>query len=1664
MGRAGGSGPAARRPWTAIAFAAVGGMALLLVLVVVLVPWSGTTSPAPQQPIFDDEGNLAMPMPSVSSDVELTANDDGSTHVELSVDYVVTHPSSPGGDVVQLAPTAVGDDGSDLPQAQLDSLARRPGLGQPRPDLGIVTVRVSPVMGPGGPIRLSPMFEQTLVDTGLDQPTTTSQYTVRLDPATTAFLREQGLGSGDPAEEAAARRFIDIDIQQMRDFKVVDGRWDWQQGRAHTAADEPVRAADLTDDSTITVNNSTDLGVASVATSPDGGPDQLVSTVVGGEATNLALAGSAVECIEQGNGSNPQGFSTLNGWDIVDGLAPGVIPPGASVTQQVNADESLGTGGLEVAQQTSAAAVQVLAASTSKDTGGLKDAATATYLLALGIEELSTVATVALGVPIEAILGLVQGIDEVLTDSCASFANMFNLTAAEPGGAQASYTWGDQTDGLLDVYDSASYGGFDVTNNVQLVPSNGIFSLLASDDDSVGEPYSFHPYLEQVAEYACGTGDDGCGDDPGPANNVIDVRWTYTNPCPEDDPSDCTPTPDELASLPEVDVPGTSLCGPSNELCPTLAAPNAGASEVIGYDPTTLDDAWPYQVIGEHQMSSPVAGLAALDETSTYVAESSGTVWHYTPESAAVPVLTVSESITAMTGFQGRLVYADTNGGLWSYDPGDGSVEWFGEVAASGITQMTEVGGLLYLASDDALSAMGQDWSIDTVSTDAWSVDGATVTSMTADEDDLFVGFTGGAIEACELTDCAGTWRAVHDGAFDSDANALTTVGDTLYVGLQDGAVAQIDPSTDAVQMMSGSGSEGLAIGAMGTVDGNVYLGGCIGLQSPVSGDLLGVVVLDGLTGDGEGTFSPEAPYPSTCQNPSASTSTYRGYDAADAHLLVTPATEDHPPLVFSAFTIDSGTFLYALESTAPFTDALCLSSDGACPSPPPPPPPPPSVPAPPGSVEGLGPPQVVSTCQLPGTPYLAATDDAPVTTSLGQSVTQGFELSAPAGSGCETTFAWDLNHAGSLPYQLWQANLYPTQTTSVTLYEALREPLPFSAAGSMVNGADDEVTTATLETSGAQLSAALEGADVLVLSIIGTGGGDTTSLVVTDDVLTAVGQNVPPPTPLFGAPEPERCDVPHAELASQAAAIYPLDGGSTTVVDVSGNGHDAIATDPAAFDVTPGPIVPCPDVGAMRFDGTTSKVTATPTIDPELAGDELTVMAWVQVDAELDDDAALVANAVPDESGLGFSLSLLQGGGASFEVGGGSGREGAVISAEASTGTGLTSAGWHQVVGVFSAPDLTLYVDGAVAAQATLQGAQPPVTVAPSELPATIGANPTDGGTSFLAGLLADVVLAPVALDATQVQAAYDAARAEDSTTTSSTSTTTTTTSDVTPPPTTTTTVSPQCTFAHAELAPVADAVWLLDDRSPTAVDASGNGNDAQIVDAAAYDQVPGPVATCPADGGLELDGVSTHVVGPDSLTPTTVATELSIVAYVQPGPDLGDTAVLVANASPGTDDVGFSLLLSSVAGEADTASLWFGAAGGTAAAIGDARVSTDGWHQIVGTYDGTTATLYVDGQVAATATTTGPLLAASHPVSLGYDPTTNSDFYQGLLADVAVIPEVLTASTVQQMWDATGGSTTTTGGEDEPTTNGASALLLPAIAVVVLFSVRSRRTRTQP
>jgi len=1288
-------------------------------------------------------GRLAMPMPRLGHDVNVTKQADGSTKVTFGFSYAVSNTTL---------------------------------TSRVKADEAIVNVSVARFMAPTGPIHIQPEFSKTLFDHHLDHPSTARTYSVTLPAAVTAFLNANGLDSGVSSTRTAALRRITVDVQQVRDFRKVDGGYDWQQGGSWNATDHALKTAVGSANSTVTVQNNTNAGIYSVNTA--GATASLVNAT-SSYGTAVSLSGQSVECIQQGAGSDPAGFSLLNGWDIQDNLPPGVLPVGDTVTEEVNSNDSLGTNSEGIAENAAAGAIDVGLSAMGQTTPGLSSAIWGAAAL---MEPLSKVATIASGVPIGAIVGLVTDLVKASKNSCNAYPNVFNLTAAEPGGAQSSYSWADQAGGLLQSY-STSYGdgdnnpnGSPETNNVQLAASTGIASAITG-----GVPSTFNPYLAQFPALGCGAGDhhesNQCiaGGAPS-ANNLIDIDWSQNNPCPSSPSSNCAVV---ASSLPEISLPGTSLCGPSNALCPTLAAPVPAASQTIsGQDLSTKPS---YAVLATVTPSTQINALTTVNGIA-YGGGQNGQLYQFTPAQTSLSAAGNSTSTTtnfksvwaggghaidALVTVNGKVYVGEENGLLGYYTPGSTGVYSAPGVGSTFTSTnypkyMVAIGSTIYIAtSSSQVYAYDTSGSLSTVNRDVWPVpsgttspSGQSINAMTANASTLVVGLTGGYVYACDLTynECNPSFAMIQmdDGGLSSNINAMTLVGNTLYLGLDNGALIQQGlGSADSSNTTIYNGSPGNnptkssnnpdSIAGMTSANGNVYFGGCLGIVNPVTSDLVGVSAYNGKS------YSPGY---NGCTNPTDTNNTeYQGFDAASnnyALVASTPASASSPTIVYVSGHTSSGNYVDALENLLPFTTATCLAAFGGCPSPPPAASAP-SPPSPATSLSELSAPQILSECggtQATGARYAAVPPS--LTTATGASIAgDGFQLSAPTSTteSCTTTFAWNLNDAGTFPYGTWTANAYLDSADSTGANLALT--VGGAGGQSIALPALSPNGMTSVGSGGQQISAPLMGVSALVLTLTTPAGATTADVLdFSNDALTPSGQAAPAPTPLLSpSATTSSCTSVHSALAAKAAALYLLNDTSTSVRDYSGHGNNATIHNAGSYNQTPGPIAGCPGNGALLLNGSSTYLSAPSSLSQGATGTGLTVVAWFKLSSLPTDNPRLVANDHTDASSNGFQLEINAGGSSGFfDLGGASGVGTASWSQQLTVGT------WYLYVGTYNGSTVTAYLNGHQVGTGTTSG-----KITPGAYGVNIGDDPAYNG-DFFPGNMADVAIVPTALSASQI------------------------------------------------------------------------------------------------------------------------------------------------------------------------------------------------------------------------------------------------------------------------------------------------------------------------
>jgi uncharacterized repeat protein (TIGR01451 family) len=254
-----------------------------------------------------------------------------------------------------------------------------------------------------------------------------------------------------------------------------------------------------------------------------------------------------------------------------------------------------------------------------------------------------------------------------------------------------------------------------------------------------------------------------------------------------------------------------------------------------------------------------------------------------------------------------------------------------------------------------------------------------------------------------------------------------------------------------------------------------------------------------------------------------------------------------------------------------------------------------------------------------------------------------------------------------------------------------------------------------------------------------------------------------------------------------------------------------------------------------------------------------------------------------------------------------------------------ITIGDWHHVALSSTVTDVALYVDG------VLKGSSPRSAISTTTNPFRIGYATNYGGGAF-GGLIDEVEVFDRALTQPEIQAIYDAGGAG------------------------------KCKPC---VAPAAGLVswWPGDGHS---LDLTG-GNNGVLVNGAAYSAGwVGPA--------FALDGVDDHVRVPDS-TSLDLGNAITLEAWVYPLDP--SHAGILAKGVPGTDGV-YELALYQ-------GKFYFRLNGALLNMPSVSSVPASAWTHVAGTFDGSTAKIYINGVLDASQPYAGPIATDANPLHIG-------------------------------------------------------------------------------
>jgi Concanavalin A-like lectin/glucanases superfamily/Putative binding domain, N-terminal len=208
--------------------------------------------------------------------------------------------------------------------------------------------------------------------------------------------------------------------------------------------------------------------------------------------------------------------------------------------------------------------------------------------------------------------------------------------------------------------------------------------------------------------------------------------------------------------------------------------------------------------------------------------------------------------------------------------------------------------------------------------------------------------------------------------------------------------------------------------------------------------------------------------------------------------------------------------------------------------------------------------------------------------------------------------------------------------------------------------------------------------------------------------------------------------------------------------------------------------------------------------------------------------------------------------------------------------------------------------------------------------------------------------------------------------------------------------------TFTVLQSADELRAYWTFDEGSGSiAYDTSRNNNTGTVANATWTSGI--------INGALSFDGETTQVTVSNSASLNPVQT-ITVAAWVNADNWFNTPRIL----EKGQSDNQYGLFVN------PSGQLEFLLSGVTNGTLVTTPPSAGTWHQVSGTYDGFLISLYIDGQLAAQQSASGPLPSTTDGLAIGNRPSGNVLYkFSGVIDDVRIYGSALSASQIAQLYD---------------------------------------------
>jgi hypothetical protein len=191
---------------------------------------------------------------------------------------------------------------------------------------------------------------------------------------------------------------------------------------------------------------------------------------------------------------------------------------------------------------------------------------------------------------------------------------------------------------------------------------------------------------------------------------------------------------------------------------------------------------------------------------------------------------------------------------------------------------------------------------------------------------------------------------------------------------------------------------------------------------------------------------------------------------------------------------------------------------------------------------------------------------------------------------------------------------------------------------------------------------------------------------------------------------------------------------------------------------------------------------------------------------------------------------------------------------------------------------------------------------------------------------------------------------------------------------------------------------------------DASGNGNDGTVSGAIlTADRFGNP------DRAYQFDGVDDGIVVADSAT-LDITHSITMTAWIKP--DSGGTAGQYVVQKRELTQGGSVYTLDIYPGTVRSLYRYEGGGTATRYATGSTSIVADQWQQVAATWDGSTITVYINGQPDGTASFThGPIQTSTGDLEIGHY-TGGWRYFDGCIDDVRIYNGALSPTEIQQLY----------------------------------------------